>query len=169
VADLIEMPGIGGVFMGDDLGFATATIISPKIICEQFLPQTKKIVDLVHEAGKLFVFHSCGNLEMIMDDIIAIGVDGKHSFEDKIMPVEEAYQRWSDRVGIFGGVDMHLLTVGTEEEVRKRTREILDVCGRDGRYMLGTGNSAANYIPLRNYLAMLDEGKKWNREHFPGE
>ena len=28
VADLIEMPGIGGVFMGDDLGYASGTIIA---------------------------------------------------------------------------------------------------------------------------------------------
>ena len=29
-----------------------------------------------------------------------------------------------------------------------------------GGYCLGTGNSVANYIPLANYLAMLDEGRK---------
>jgi uroporphyrinogen decarboxylase len=30
-----------------------------------------------------------------------------------------------------------------------------------GGYCLGTGNSVANYIPLDNYLAMLDEGRKF--------
>jgi uroporphyrinogen decarboxylase len=40
------------------------------------------------------------------------------------------------------------------------------VCGVGGGYVLGTGNSVANYIPLPNYLAMLDEGRRWNREHF---
>ena len=29
-----------------------------------------------------------------------------------------------------------------------------------GGWALGTGNSVANYIPVRNYLAMLDEGRK---------
>jgi uroporphyrinogen decarboxylase len=33
-------------------------------------------------------------------------------------------------------------------------------------YCLGTGNSVANYIPVQNYLAMLDEGRRWNRELF---
>jgi uroporphyrinogen decarboxylase len=46
-----------------------------------------------------------------------------------------------------------------------RTRECLDVCGPGDRYVLDTGNSFANYLPLRNYLAMLDEGDRWNREH----
>ena len=34
-----------------------------------------------------------------------------------------------------------------------------------GGYALGTGNSVTNYIPVRNYIAMLDEGMKvgWYR------
>ena len=48
-----------------------------------------------------------------------------------------------------------------------RTREILDACAAAGTgYCLGTGNSVANYIPCENYLAMLDEVRLWNREHF---
>jgi hypothetical protein len=31
---------------------------------------------------------------------------------------------------------------------------------------LGSGNTAANYIPKQKYLAMLDEGRRWNLEHF---
>ena len=31
-----------------------------------------------------------------------------------------------------------------------------------GGYCLGTGNSVANYIPLDNYLAMLDEGRQFS-------
>ncbi len=61
---------------------------------------------------------------------------------------------------------MDILARGTEEQVRRRTREILDCCGPGGGYVLGTGNSVADYLPLNNYLAMLDEGRNWNREHF---
>jgi uroporphyrinogen decarboxylase len=35
--------------------------------------------------------------------------------------------------------------------------------------VLGTGNSVANYVPLKNYLAMLDEGRKWNKNFFGRE
>ena len=40
-------------------------------------------------------------------------------------------------------------------------RDTLEVCTKGGGYVLGTGNSVANYIPLDNYLAMLDEGRKF--------
>jgi uroporphyrinogen decarboxylase len=166
VEDLIDEPYVGVVFMGDDLGCASGTIVSPSILRQKFLPQTKRVIDLVREAGKLFVLHTCGDVYAIMDDLIDLGIHAKNSFEDKILPVEEVYRRWGHRVGLMGGVDVHLLTVGSEKEVRRRTREILDVCGGSWGYVLGTGNSVANYIPLRNYQAMLDEGRLWNREHF---
>ena len=161
---------VGMVLLGDDLGFYSSTLVSPDVLRRYILPHYKKSVDSVHQAGKPLVFHSCGNMYQLMDELIDdIGVDAKHSFEDKIMPVEEVYRHWGDRVAILGGVDMDLLGRGTEEEVRARTRQILGVCGVKGTgYCLGTGNTAANYLPRPNYLAMLDEGRRWNREHFGG-
>jgi uroporphyrinogen decarboxylase len=166
VEDLMDEETIGGIFMGDDLGYASGTIISPRILREKFLPHTRRVVDLVHRAGKLFVFHSCGDMYAVMDDLCDMGIDAKHSFEDKILPVEQVYEQWSDRVALVGGVDMHLLAAGDEEQVRARTRQILEACAPSGGYVLGTGNSVANYVPLRNYLAMIDEGRRWNAEHF---
>ena len=156
------------MFLSDDLGFYSGTLVSPDVIRRYVVPHYKKIADVTHQAGNLVVFHSCGNVYKLMDDFIDdVGIDAKHSYEDKILPVEEAYRRWGDRVAVLGGVDMDLLGRGTEEQVRARVRQILEVCGAKGTgYALGTGNTAANYIPRQNYLAMLDEGRRWNREHF---
>jgi len=156
------------LILSDDLGFYSGTLVSPAVIRQYVVPHYKKIVDAVHKSGKLVVFHSCGNMYKLMEELIDdVGIDAKHSFEDKILPVDEAYRRWGDRVAILGGVDMDMLCRGTEEQVRARTRQILETCAIKGTgYALGTGNTAANYIPKQNYLAMLDEGRRWNREHF---
>jgi len=169
-AQVSTIENVAMVFLSDDLGFYSGTLVSPDVLRRYILPHYKKITDMTHQAGKLLIFHSCGNMYSLMDELIDdIGVDAKHSFEDKIVPVEEAYRRWGDQVAILGGVDMDLLGRGTEEQVRARTRQILEVCGVKGTgYCLGTGNTAANYIPKQNYLAMLDEGHRWNREHFGG-
>jgi len=167
-AEAATIDNVDMMFLSDDLGFYSGTLVSPDVIRRYVLPHYKKIADATHRAGNLLIFHSCGNVYKLMDDFIDdVGIDAKHSYEDKILPVEEAYQRWGDRAAILGGVDMDLLGRGTEEQVRARTRQILEVCGVKGTgYCLGTGNTAANYIPRQNYLAMLDEGRRWNREHF---
>ena len=167
-AQVATINNVAMMFLSDDLGFYSGTLVSPDVIRRYVFPHYKKIADITHQAGGLLIFHSCGNIYKIMDEMIDdIGIDAKHSFEDKILPVEDVYRRWGDRAAILGGLDMHLLGQGTEEQVRARTREILEVCGVKGTgYCLGTGNTAANYIPKQNYLAMLDEGRRWNREHF---
>ena len=43
----------------------------------------------------------------------------------------------------------------------RRSNIVSSVRGPGGGYCLGTGNSVANYIPLANYLAMLDEGRRY--------
>lgn len=163
-----SIDNVGMVFLSDDLGFFSGTLVSPEVLRRHVLPHYKAIAAATHKAGKLLVFHSCGNMYKLMDDLIYdVGIDAKHSYEDKILPVEDAYRRWGDRIAILGGVDMDLLGRGTEEQVRARTREILTACaGKGTGYALGSGNTAANYIPRQNYLAMLDEGHRWNREHF---
>jgi uroporphyrinogen decarboxylase len=166
-AHAVTIDNVGMIFLGDDLGFASGTLVSPTVLRRYVFPHHKRLAEIAHAAGRVFLLHSCGNLEAIMEELIDLGIDAKHSFEDKIMPVEEVYRRWGDRITILGGVDMDLLARGTEEQVRGRTREILEVCAADGTaYCLGTGNTAANYIPRENYLAMLDEGRRWNRARF---
>ena len=62
---------------------------------------------------------------------------------------------------LLGGIDVDFLCRASEDEVRQRTRKTLEICMPGGGYCLGTGNSVANYIPVNNYLAMLDEGRKY--------
>lgn len=166
ISDIVQEPGVGGIFMGDDWGYASSTMVSTKIMRQKFIPQLKKIVDITHQEDKIFLLHSCGNMYKLMDDLIELGVDGKHSYEDKIFPVEKAYQQFSDQIAIIGGLDVDLLASGTEDQVRSRTRQILEACAPGGHYVLGTGNSVVNYMPMENYLAMLDEGRRWNEENW---
>ena len=155
---------IGALRMGDDLGFKTGPFLSPACLREFIFPRQKRVADLAHEAGLPFVLHSCGNAEQIMDDLIDfVGVDAKHSFEDVIMPMAEVKRRWGERVALLGGADVDYLARHSEDEVRAYTRRLIEDCAPGGGWALGTGNSVANYIPVANYLAMLDEGRRFRR------
>jgi len=151
--------GVGGLFLGDDMGFKTQTMLSPDALRRYVFPWQRRIVEVVHAQGKPFLLHACGNVDSVMDELIDyVGIDAKHSFEDVITPVTEAKRRWGTRVALLGGLDMDLLARGTPEQVRARTREVLEACMPGGGFALGSGNSVANYIPLENYFAMLEEG-----------
>ncbi|HOJ09863.1 MAG TPA: uroporphyrinogen decarboxylase family protein [Clostridiales bacterium] len=156
----VNVKSIGAIVIGDDLGFNTSTIISPDDIRKYIFPWHKKIVELAHRYDLPVILHSCGKLDEIMEDIIDIGYNAKHSFEDNILPVTEAKKKYGDRIAIMGGVDINVLSTATEKETRQYVENILDKCMPGGGYALGSGNSITNYISVKNYLAMLDEGRK---------
>jgi len=62
---------------------------------------------------------------------------------------------------VLGGIDVDILSRLSEKEVRKEVTRILYECAPGGGYALGSGNTIANYVKLENYLAMLDEGSKY--------
>ena len=86
-----------------------------------------------------------------------MGIDAKHSYEDAIIPVQDFQARYGDRIAVLGGMDVDRLSAGTPEQVRRHARFLIDTCGGRGRYAIGSGNSVPSYIPLANYLAMVDE------------
>jgi len=150
------------VWGSDDLGFRSGTLMSPEFLRAKILPWHRRCAEIAHAKGKPYLLHSCGNLDSIMDDLGAdVGIDGRHSFEDAILPVTEAKRRYGTRVALLGGIDMDFLCRSPERDIRRRVRETLDVCMPGGGYCLGTGNTVANYVPLESYLAMVDEGRRY--------
>jgi hypothetical protein len=61
-------------------------MLDPDIIRQHIIPQYRRIIDLVHFSDKKFLLHSCGKIFPVMDDIIEMGIDAKHSNEDQIAP-----------------------------------------------------------------------------------
>ena len=161
VRQLATMESIGAVRQGDDLGFKSSTFLSPALLRRLVFPTYTTMVQETHANGKPFILHSCGNLAAIYDDLIdGCGIDAKHSFEDIIMPVEDFKAQYGKRVTPLGGLDVDMICRGTEAELRAYARTKIERCFADGYWALGTGNSLTNYMPVENYLIILDEGMK---------
>jgi len=151
--------------MGDDLGFKSGTLLEPETIRQHILPQYKRVIDVVHQSGKKFLLHSCGNIFDVMDDIIDLGIDAKHSNEDQIAPFETWIERYNDQIGLFGGIDVNILTLNTYDEVFKTVLEKGTRYRNMTRgYGIGSGNSIPDYVPVESFRAMVDAVQKIRRD-----
>ncbi|NLB68787.1 MAG: uroporphyrinogen-III decarboxylase-like protein [Lentisphaerae bacterium] len=151
-----QFDSVGAMISNDDCGFKTQPMISPDDMRRYIIPWHREIVRTIHEAGRPAILHSCGDLSELMDDIIDdIGFEAKHSFEDCIERVEDAYERWGDRIAILGGIDVDFICRQSPEAVRKRSLEMLERAEERGGYALGSGNSIPEYVPDEGYLAMI--------------
>lgn len=156
---LATMDFIGALRQGDDLGFKTSTFLSPEQLRMWVFPIYKDMAASAHAQQKPFILHSCGNLAEVYGDLIEFcKIDAKHSFEDAIMPVSEFKKAYGDRITPLGGLDVDVICRSSVDEVREYARKQIENCFADGFWALGTGNSLTNYMPVENYIAVLEEG-----------
>ena len=152
VARLLEFSRVQMVWGSDDMGFRSQPLISPADMRELVLPGHKALARMVHDAGRLYILHSCGNLATIMDDLIDdVQIDAKHSYEDTIVDVREAKVLWGDRIALLGGIDMDFLCRANEETIRARLRSSSRPPERETR---GPSPSALTPSSRRTFIPM---------------
>lgn len=151
---------------GDDLGFKSTTLLPTNDVLELIVPQYKRIVDIVHGAGKPFLLHSCGCIFDVMDDIISkAGIDAKHSNEDQIAPFSEWIDRYGDRIGNFGGIDTDVLCDISEVDVADYVTELYHTMrAKNGGVALGSGNSIPDYVSPERYVLAVETVRKLRGE-----
>ena len=155
---LLTLDRLVAVFQGDDMGYRTGTLIAPADLRRYTLAWHKRVAANAHARGLPYFLHSCGQIGAIMADLIDdVRIDGKHSYEDAIIPAPEFQKQYGDRIAVLGGLDVDILAGGTTDDVRRRVRTLVEECGAHGRYAVGSGNSVPSYVPVENYLAMVDE------------
>lgn len=149
---------------GDDLGFKSTTLLPPQDIVEHIIPQYRRIIAQVHAAGKPFLLHSCGCIFNIMEDLIAAGIDAKHSNEDQIALFPVWVEKYGDRIGNFGGIDTDAVCRLPKEEMTEYIEKVVKACLGHGGFAFASGNSIPNYVPAQQYLHMVNTVRRLRGE-----
>jgi len=110
--------GIEGVFIGDDVAFKTATFFSPAYFEQEYFERLARVVAAYHAKGIKVNFHSDGNLNGIMDGLVAAGIDVLNPLEVAAgMDIADLHRRYPNLI-FAGGIDVsQLLPLGTPQQV----------------------------------------------------
>ena len=129
--DLLELGG----------GDASSTVISPKIFREFVAPYDARLIELAHQAGQCIVYHTCGGMMPILDDIAAMQPDAIETFTPKGLGgdvnLAEAKKRIGDKICMIGGFDQSRYLWGcSEAETRQAVRDCFEAAGSNGGFIL---------------------------------
>jgi uroporphyrinogen decarboxylase len=133
-------------------------MMSPRHFAEFILPGLQRAVDNAHQAGAYVVKHSDGNIMPLMDMIVATGIDAINPLEPPAgMDIGYVKQHYGDRIAIVGNIDCgELLCNAPVEEVRRVTRETIEVAAPGGGFCLSSSNSIHSSVKPENYMAMVE-------------
>ncbi len=129
--DLLELGG----------GDASSTVISPKIFNEFVAPFDSVLIDAAHRAGQRIVYHTCGGMMPILEDIAAMKPDAMETFTPVEMggdtDLAEAKKRIGDKVCLIGGFDQfHYFINCSPEKTKAYVRKCFEQAGENGGYIL---------------------------------
>jgi uroporphyrinogen decarboxylase len=144
-------------------GDASTTVISPQIFREFVAPYDSRIIEAIHEAGIRVVYHTCGGMMPILEDIADMGPDAMETFTPAAMggdaDLAEAKRRVGARVCMIGGFDQgHGFYGCRPEETRALVRKCFDEAGAGGGYILSPSDHFFDANPGL-IAAFADEAK----------
>jgi len=152
---------VGALWLGDDIAYDKALLTSPEVFRRYALPYYRRIGETCRRYGKPLIYHSDGNVLAVIEDLIEeVGIAALHPIEPKAMDICQVKRDYGKRVALIGNVDVDLLSRGTPDDVSARTLRLLRDIAPGGGYLLGSSNSVPHYVPLANYLAMLETLKE---------
>jgi uroporphyrinogen-III decarboxylase len=129
--DILELGG----------GDASTTVISPKIFHNFVASYDGELVSAAQELNQRIVYHTCGGMMPILEEIAFLGVDAMETFTPPAMGADvdlaKAKEQIGDRVCMNGGFDQFHFFVGcSPKETRAEVRRCFEAAGEGGGYIL---------------------------------
>jgi uroporphyrinogen decarboxylase len=156
--NLMSQTGCDMISNGDSP--AGPEMISADMFAKYAMPYEKRIVDLAHNNGVAYTMHICGNTEVILDHMKQIGADAYEL--DYKTDVRKIYDLFHDSATFIGNIDPSgVLALGTVEEVREKTLELLDFYKGSNRFILNAGCALPPTTPSANLKAMIETARNF--------
>jgi len=134
--------------LGDDLGTQLGPLLSPALLNDFLVPEYARLFSFYKSRGVLLNFHSCGNLDAVLDVFLHLGVDILNPVQASANNLDRVRQRTQGRLALQGGISSALIVDGPPDRIEAEVRRRLWQLGREGGYFCGA-----------------DQGMPWPEEH----
>jgi uroporphyrinogen decarboxylase len=158
---------IEGVLITDDLAMQEGLLMSPELYRENIKPYQKQLFEFIQSRGVAVIYHNCGAIFPLLDDLVEIGVKVLHPVQlsAKGMDAKKLKREFGDRIVFWGGGcnTQHTLQFGTPQEVREEVKERIDMLAPGGGLVFAPEHCIQPGTPPENIIAMFEAVKEYGR------
>jgi uroporphyrinogen decarboxylase len=145
--------------IGDHVGMKDGLLISPSVYKEVIKPYHKRLISFIkRKTGAKVLFHCCGAIYDIIDDLVEIGVDilSPLQVSSEGMDIRRIKQQYGKALCLHGGLDERLLYGPDVPTLRKHLQRTLNVLSQESGYILAVEHDLHLPLPRANLSLALD-------------
>lgn len=156
-------PEIDGILLGSDWGSQLSLLMSPVIWRELIAPGELQEYELIHAHQKDVWIHSCGNIELILPDLVAMHVDALNPIQPECMDIYKLKDTYGDKLTFWGGIStQQTLPYGTPQEVIDETTQVIEYMSQNGGFITAPSQEIQTDVPLENLIALIETAKRFS-------
>lgn len=153
------------IMCSDDLGAQNGLQISHDHYLGYVKQRHAKYFRQVHDLSPAkLLFHTCGSVASIIEDLIEIGVDALNPVQVAAAAMDpvELKRKYRGRMAFWGAIDSQkALPRGSVDEVKKMVEDRIEQMGEGGGYLLSAVHNIQPDVPLENILAMFQHVREY--------
>jgi uroporphyrinogen decarboxylase len=139
---------------------ASGDLINPKQMAKFAVPPLRKISDWAKSKNVHTILHICGNTSDRIEQFIDTGCSV--IFFDQKVDIARAREVLGGKMCFGGNVaPVHVLLNKTAAEVEAACKEVIQIAGKDGGFVLVPGCDIPPTIPYENIRAFHDTALNW--------
>lgn len=159
----IEM-GVDMIWLGDDIATQANMMISPDMWRRFLKPRYAKLFSAFKKKKKdiKLCYHSCGNLEAVIPELMEIGLDVLNPIQPLAMDVGEIKRKYGDNLTLYGTMDVqNVLPFGTPDDVKNEVKRLIDICAPGGGYILSPAHHIQADTSIENIEAFYAAAREY--------
>jgi hypothetical protein len=162
---IVKNTSVDGLFL--NCGSSTTTVIGPSFFRKWDIPLIKTIGSVAKKYNKIFHYHLHGKGRALLGDLVEAGVgiicplEGPPRGDFELAEVKNEF---GNILALKGNIDPFFpLRDGTPEDIEKKVIGCIKTAGKDGGFILASGDGVLKETPFKNIFAMVEAAKKYGK------
>ncbi len=142
---------LDGFVIWGDVAYKQTMLFDPEYWREYFKPWVKAMIEECHKYNLPVIYHGCGNVSLIFEDFIEMGLDAYNPLEVKAdMDAVRLKKLYGNKIGYCGNNDIQVWETGDKELIKREILKKLNAA-KGGGFIFQSDHSVSSAVSGQTY------------------
>jgi uroporphyrinogen decarboxylase len=149
-------------FLYNDMAYRNGPLFSPKLYRRCIFEWDKQLCDFFHSHDMPVIYHTDGDIHLLIPHLIEAGVDCLQPLEAKAnMDVRELKRQYGDRLAFMGNIDTRKMADPDPKVIEEEIRTKLEIAKIGGGYIYHSDHSVPPIVSFEQYRHVIELVKEY--------